>query len=45
MDFINKIFELDFKSLVPDMGVLLDKAQDLVTVSVLVGPLRSPSGS
>ena len=39
MDFINKIFELDFKSLVPDMGMLLDKAQDLVTVSVLVGPL------
>ena len=39
MDFINKIFELDFSSLVPDMGMLLDKAQDLVTVSVLVGPL------
>ena len=39
MDFINKIFELDFSSLVPDMGLLLDKAQDVVTISVLVGPL------
>jgi len=39
MDFITKIFELDFSALVPDMGMLLDKAQDVVTVSVLVGPL------
>ena len=39
MDFITKIFELDFSTLVPDMGMLLDKAQDVVTVSVLVGPL------
>ena len=39
MDFIKQIFELDFSSLVPEMGFLLDKAQDIVTVSVLIGPL------
>lgn len=39
MDFINKIFELDLGKLVPDMGLVLDYARLLVTVSVLIGPI------
>jgi len=39
MEFINKIFELDLGKLVPDMGLVLDYARLLVTVSVLVGPI------
>ena len=39
MEFINKIFELDLGKLVPDMGLVLDYARLLVTVSVLIGPI------
>lgn len=39
MDFINKIFELDLGKLVPEMGLVLNYARMIVTVSVLVGPI------
>ena len=38
MEFINKIFEFELGSMVPEMGVVLDKVRFLVTLSVLIGP-------
>lgn len=38
MDFINKIFEFELATMVPDMAVVLDKVRLAVTAAVLLGP-------
>ena len=38
MDFINKIFEFDLATMVPDMAQVLDKVRLAVTAAVLLGP-------
>lgn len=39
MDWITKIFDLNFEKLVPEMGVVLEKTRLLLTLLVLIGPL------
>ena len=38
MDFINKIFEFQLETMVPDMALVLEKVRLAVTVAVLLGP-------
>ena len=38
MDFINKIFNFELATMVPDMALVLDKVRLAVTVAVLLGP-------
>ena len=39
MDFINKIFEFELATMVPDMAQVLEKVRLAVTVAVLLGPV------
>ena len=38
MEFINKIFNFELATMVPDMALVLDKVRLAVTVAVLLGP-------